>query len=203
MKYNMLYPGQLSNKEVVLVSGGIAGVLISRACFALAEGIRSEGLTVSVISSGLVESYSLADQTGDPADWDYSADVILIDAGEYLGGDRFRYVLPPSVQISRTVFFTKAAERAIAHYVPTASEEAYCQEVTEYLEQYLPKPVTLAKPSLLSMIGAEKLLSQNNTEMLDILLSGMRPSVSDLDARATIASQAFLEQAPKLKRRLW
>ena len=203
MNYTNLYPGKVTSSEVVLVTGGIDGFLLSRACEALAQGCKAEGLSVSIATPGAIESYVNADQFGDPADWSYSNDITLINFGEYLGEDRFRHGLLSTVPITRTVFFTNASERAIAHLVPTASETEREKEVQDYVEMHLPQPITLSKPSLIFVQGAITSVAGLNTEIIGNLLDGLEVSNTVLNKRRMLLSSSILEQNPKLKRRLW
>ena len=203
MRYTNLYPGTLVRPEVVLITGGIDGFLLSRACEALAQGCKAEGLSVSIATPGAIESYVNADQFGDPADWTYSNDITLINFGEYLGGDRFKNGLLSTVPITRTVFFTNASERAIAHLVPTPLEAEREKEVEEYVEMHLPQPITLSKPSLISVQGAITGVVELNTEIIGNLLDGLKVANDKLNRRRLLLSSSILEQNPKLKRRLW
>jgi hypothetical protein len=203
MNYTNLYPGKVTSSEVVLVTGGIDGFLLSRACEALAQGCKAEGLSVSIATPGAIESYVNADQFGDPADWSYSNDITLINFGEYLGEDRFRHGLLSTVPITRTVFFTNASERAISHLVQTVSESKQEKEVQEYVDLYLPQPVGLSKPSLISIQGASKSTSDLDAEIIGNLLDGLKVASDTLNRRRLLLSSSILEQNPKLKRRLW
>jgi len=201
--YTNLYPGKVTSSEVVLITGGIDGFLLSRACEALAEGCKAEGLSVSIATPGAIESYVNADQFGDPADWTYSNDVTLINFGEYLGEDRFRNGLLSTVAITRTVFFTNASERAISHLVPTLFESKREKEVEEYIDLHLPQPITLAKPSIISVQGAITGVSELDTEIIGNMLDGLEVANDTLNRRRLLLSSSILEQSPKLKRRLW
>jgi len=201
--YTNLYPGKVTSSEVVLITGGIDGFLLSRACEALAQGCKAEGLSVSIATPGAIESYVNADQFGDPADWTYSNDITLINFGEYLGEDRFRNGLLSTVAITRTVFFTNASERAIAHLVPTPFESKREKEVEEYVGLHLPQPITLSKPSIISVQGAITGASELDTEIIGNLLDGLEVANDTLNRRRLLLSSSILEQTPKLKRRLW
>ena len=203
MNYTNLYPGKVTSSEVVLVTGGIDGFLLSQACEALAQGCKAEGLSVSIATPGAIESYVNADQFGDPADWTYSNDITLINFGEYLGEDRFRNGLLSTVPITRTVFFTSACERAIAHLVPTPLEAEREKEVQEYVGLHLPQPITLSKPSLISVQGAITGASELDTEIIGNLLDDLEVAGDTLNKRRLLLSSSILEQTPKLKRRLW
>jgi hypothetical protein len=203
MHYTNLYPGTVASPEVVLITGGIDGIFLSRACEALAQGCKAEGLSVSIATPGGTESYVNADKFGDPADWTYDSDITLINFGEYLGVDRFKHGLLSTVPITRTVFFTNASERAIAHMEPTPSESEREKEVQEYVDLYLPQPVALSKPSLIAIQGAITGTSELDTEIIGNLLDGLEVADDTLNRRRLLLSSAILEQTPKLKRRLW
>jgi hypothetical protein len=203
MNYTNLYPGKVTRPEVVLMTGGIDGLLLSRACEALAQGCRAEGLSVSIATPGASESYVNADQFGDPADWSYQNDITLVNFGEYLGNTRFRNGYLSAVPLTRTVFFTSAAERSIAHLVPTVLEAEREKEVEEYVGLYLPQPVALSKISLISVQGAINGVAELDTEIIGNLLDGLEVTNETLEKRRLLVSSSILEQAPKLKRRLW
>jgi len=203
MSYTNLYPGKVTSPEVVLITGGIDGLLLSRACEALAQGCKAEGLSVSIAVPGASESYVSADQFGDPADWTYNNDITLINFGEYLGEDRFKRGLLSVVPITRTVFFTSARERTIAHLVPTFFESEREKEVQEYVDLHLPHPIALSKPSLIVIQGAITGVSEMDTEIIGNLLEGLEVANDILNRRRLLLSSSILEQTPKLKRRLW
>jgi hypothetical protein len=95
------------------------------------------------------------------------------------------------------------SERAIAHLVPTPFESEREKEVKEYVNLHLPQPLTLAKPSIISVQGAIAGVSELDTEIIGNLLNGTEVSNNTLNRRRLLLSSSILEQSPKLKRRLW
>jgi hypothetical protein len=198
-----LFPGYTNKKEILLVTGGLNSAFVGEACKALAEGCRAEGLSVSIASPGFAMGSSSADQIGNYNDWNYDADITIVDFGEYLGKNYFRYGRLSPIPFTRTIFFTPASERTICHTVPTETEKTREREVLEYVEQHLSTPIHLTKPSMLVEQGMNALLHESNAEIVDKI--GINEVVSEqaIERRKQIMSNILMGQIPKLKRRLW
>lgn len=203
MKQRVIYPGPLNPPEIILLTGALYGAQLSFAAVALAEGVRSRGRSVSIAAPGSIRSYSSADQFGNPADWDMGYDVVIVEFGEYLGEQRFRHGLLSSLGFTRTVFFSPAAEYAVANSVAMPWEVEQRSEVFRYLTEWLPHPVHLARPSLIRPAGTEQMLLATTSEVLRAMERG-EPVDPDLKAqRDNWHGQDGMDRVPKLERALW
>lgn len=203
MYRRIIYPGFLENKEVIIVTGSLYGAEISELCLALKRGIESEGHSVSICTLGQVREHCRADQFGSAGDWCLNYDVIIIDMGEYLGDDNFRHTKIPDVNVTRTLFLTPVAENDVAQTVFLPSEQQRQTEVQEYLEDNLPTPVHLVRPSLLRQTSSERLISETNNDILLALENNEEPNQELIKKRQEWKSTRVLDQIPNLKRRLW
>lgn len=203
MYKRLIYPGRITEKEIILVTGSVYGADISSFIKSFADGIRADGYSVSIGSPGAVRSHVYADQYGAPSDWDLNYDVILLDFGEYLGGKNFRHGLLDSLPITRTVFITPVAENSISQSVYLPHETQAQREVKDYLLDHLPSPIHLARPSLSRPSSGERMIAETNSEILLALESGQQPDPELLKKRELWKSARVIDQIPKLERRLW
>lgn len=203
MYKRIIYPGKIDEKEIILVTGSIYGADISSFITSLAEGVKSDGYTVSICSPGAVRSHCQSDQFGNPADWDLNYDVILVDFGEYLGGKNFRHGFLDSLPFTRTVFITPLAENALCQSKLLSFEEEQRHELMMYLIQHLPQTITLARPSLSRMSSGERMIAETNNEILLAIENGEQPDQDLIEKRKVWKSSRVIDQIPKLERRLW
>ncbi|MDC9611837.1 hypothetical protein, partial [Pseudoalteromonas sp. GABNS16H] len=70
-------------------------------------------------------------------------------------------------------------------------------------EECLPKPITLARPSLSRMSSSERMISETNNEILLALESGVQPDQELINKRNSWKSSRVIDQIPKLERRIW
>lgn len=203
MYKRIIYPGPVRENEIILVTGSVYGADISSFIKSLSEGIKADGYTVTIGSPGAVRSHCQSDQFGNPADWDMNYDVVLVDFGEYLGNQNFRHGLLSSLEITRTVFITPVAENSVTEKVFLPHEQQAQKEVMDYLEECLPKPVTLTRPSLSRMSSSERMIAETNNEILLALESGVQPDQELINKRNSWKSSRVIDQIPKLERRIW
>lgn len=203
MYKRIIYPGEIREKEVILVTGSVYGADISSFIKSLAEGIKSDGHTVSIGSPGAVRCHCESDQFGNPADWDMDYDVILVDFGEYLGSKNFRHGQLDSLEFTRTVFITPVAENAVTERVFLPFENEQREQLLDYLLVNLPQPITLARPSLSRMSSGERMIAQTNNDILLAIENGEQPDPELLKKRQEWKSSRVIDQIPRLERRLW
>ena len=203
MKHRVIYPGLLNPPEVILLTGAVYSFGLSMAAKALADGVRSQGYSVSICMPGVGRSFSQADQTGNPVEWDTNFDVLIVDIGEYLGGQRFRNGGIDSLSITRTVFFTSAVEPSVTPLLVLPHEKQKWDEIQEYLVQHLPQPVHITRSSLIRLSGAESMLRETDTDVLRAMEKG-EPVVSSVtEKRDSWESQRITDRLPRLERALW
>lgn len=203
MYKRIIYPGPIQGKEVILVTGSVYGADISSFISSLAEGIKSDGFSVSICSPGAVRSHCQSDQFGNPDDWNLNYDVILLDFGEYLGNQNFRHGDISKITITRTVFITPVAENSVTQTVYLPHEKQAQDEVFFYLFDRLPGQIHLARPSLSRMSSGERMIAETNNDILLALESGETPDPELLNKRKGWKSSRVIDQIPRLERRLW
>lgn len=202
MKYRLLYPGIVKQREVVLITGSIYTGDLLIAGNSLAEGSRSIGLSTTLCCPGRARPCSRADQVGNPGDWSFDYDLIIIVLGEYLGGERFRFgALLPA--ITRTVFFTPVAEHSITPKVELSWESERRESVLNYLSDCLPGPITLARPSLVRLSEAEVMLQNTNSDVLLAMEHGLPADPTLGGLRTSWADELPMSCVPALERALW
>ena len=203
MNRRIIYPGKLVEKEIILITGSVYGADISAFISSLADGIKADGHTVSIAAPGAVRVHCDSDQFGSPADWDMDYDVILVDMGEYLGWRNFRHGDILKLNHTRSLFITPVAENALTARINLPHENIAQQEVLEYLEQYLPTPIHLGRPSLSRQSSGERMISETNNDILLAIENGTDPDPELLYKRKEWMSVRILDRLPRLERRLW
>jgi len=202
MKNRIIYPGPLSPPEIIVMSGSLYSLPLSLAAEALAEGVRARGKNVSICTP-TPRLFSKADQFGSSEGWDYNYDVLILEMGEYMGFRNFRLGDLPEITITRTVFFTNAMEYSVTPEVELPHEKLRRSEVQSYLDEHLPGPVYLARPSLIRLSGAEEMLRDTNSEAIRMIERNGVVSAEMKDRRDGWELQAFASRIPALERPLW
>lgn len=203
MKRRVLYPGELNPPDVILITGSLYGLQLSQATAALAEGVRSRGLSCTTCCPGVTRTFSQAEQNGSYLDFDSGYDVMLVDMGQYLGDARFRQGAMLPFEFSRCVFFTPVAEPAVAFSSPMEWEQERRRLVQTHLTRELGMSVHLAAPSLIRPAGSEQMLQETANEALSYLERG-QAIPKELQARREIwRGQAGLDRVPQLEMALW
>ena len=203
MYKRIIYPGIIQEKEIILVTGSVYGADISSFIKSLAEGVKSDGLTVSICSPGAVRSHCQSDQFGNPQDWNLDYDVILVDFGEYLGYQNFRHGMLDSLDFTRTVFISPVAENSLTQNIDLPFEQEQKEQLLEEIKKYLPGQIHLARPSLSRMTSGERMISETNNEILLSIENNEQPDPELLRKRQEWKSSRVIDQIPRLERRLW
>jgi len=203
MKYNILYPGAISDKEVILVSGVLPFSDMLSACQSIAEGVESKGFTVSVCTTARPPHYSRIDQHGDPLTWDYDFDVLIVCLGQYFQDEQFRYGRITNIPITRILFFSHVATPYISYTVDLKIEIDHRSEVLKSLSDKLPGIISLVSPNLLERSMSELALAATDSEAIQYLLKGEVVPAVLLDERENLFEQAGIDRSSDLERTLW
>lgn len=204
MKRRILFPGELHKGDVILVTGAVYSATISHACGALKEGIEAKGFSAAVCALAAARVTSEATHLGSPGDWQAAADVLVLDLGEFLGPGGFRCGgLYPGINKTRTLFLTPVAEPAVAHVIELDWERERREAVLDYLEEYLPGPIHLVRPSLVRPAPSEMMLADTQTDILAALERGEAPDPKLLHQRQVWRDLRDMDRVPMLERQLW
>jgi len=203
MNHRIIYPGILQPLEIILMTGSLYSAPLSLAAESLAEGIRAHGKNVSICTPANPRIFSKADQFGPSGGWDYNYDVLILEMGEYMGFRNFRLGDLPDLNITRTVFFTNVMEYSVTPTVELPHEKLRRREVQSYLDEHLPGPVHLARPSLIRLSGAEEMLRDTNSEAIRMIERNGAVSAEMKSRRDDWELQIPASCVPALERPLW
>jgi len=203
MKKRILYPGKITGKELILVSGSINSMYLTAAVLSLQQGIKSMGYSCVACTQNPSRYSTETDQNGDYSTFDLSNDVTLFNMGEYVERGNFREGDPPPIIYTRCVFFSPLANPSISYFHRPAWELEIIAETENLLTQEIGVQTHLAPENLLRPAASEQILLETANEVLYYLERSLPVPQELVALRKLLYEIEGLDQIPGLEKELW
>lgn len=203
MKKRLLFPGEFKPGSCILLTGALNTMYLLDAAKALMEGARLKGYSCKVYVPGMASPYADWAVTGDPASFQYSAELNVFVGGEYISDRNFRFGSIDLTRFFQCVFFSPAAIPEVAPNIRMPWEEERIYQIQDKLGADLGLPVSVVSPSYLRPAACEKELLETTSDVLYYLERGLTVPNDLLEKRAELFDVDGLDQVPALERVLW